>query len=91
MSFWNKPIVALIKQVRLPNVIMMILLNELFINKGDNLINKKTPAVTIVAACIKALTGVGPSIASGSQECNPTWADLLVIAIIKNILIELFM
>jgi hypothetical protein len=72
MSFWNKPIVALIKQVRLPNVIIMILLNELFINKGDNLINKNTPAVTIVAACIKALTGVGTSIASGSQECNPT-------------------
>ena len=26
-----------------------------------------TPAVTMVAAWIKALTGVGPSIASGSQ------------------------
>ena len=25
------------------------------------------PAVTIVAACIKALTGVGPAIASGNQ------------------------
>ena len=35
-----------------------------------------TPAVTIVAAWISAETGVGPSIASGSQVCNGTWADL---------------
>jgi len=28
---------------------------------------KNTPAVTIVAAWIRALTGVGPSIASGNQ------------------------
>ena len=36
----------------------------------------KTPAVTIVAAWIKAEIGVGPSIASGSQTCSGTWADL---------------
>ena len=35
-----------------------------------------TPAVTIVAAWIKALTGVGPSIASGSQTCSGNWALL---------------
>ena len=29
-----------------------------------------TPATTIVAAWISALTGVGPSIASGNQICN---------------------
>jgi len=44
-------------------------------NNGEHLIIKKTPAVTIVAACIKADTGVGPSIASGNQVCKPTWAD----------------
>jgi len=33
----------------------------------EDLITKKTPAVTIVAACNKALTGVGPSIASGNH------------------------
>jgi hypothetical protein len=38
---------------------------------GDVLINKYTPAVTIVAACIKADTGVGPSIAKGNQTCKP--------------------
>jgi hypothetical protein len=37
--------------------------------------NKKTPAVTMVAAWIKAETGVGPSIASGSHVCNPICAD----------------
>ena len=38
-----------------------------------------TPAATIVAAWIKALTGVGPSIASGSHTCSGNWA-LLPIA-----------
>ena len=43
--------------------------------KGDILIIRKTPAVTIVAAWIKADTGVGPSIASGNHVCRPIWAD----------------
>ena len=30
----------------------------------------------MVAAWIKALTGVGPSIASGSHTCKGNWADL---------------
>ena len=29
----------------------------------------------MVAACISAETGVGPSMASGNQVCNPNWAD----------------
>ena len=32
--------------------------------------------MTIVAAWISAETGVGPSIASSSQDCSGTWADL---------------
>ena len=35
-----------------------------------------TPAVTMVAAWIRALTGVGPSMASGSHVCSGTWALL---------------
>jgi hypothetical protein len=35
--------------------------------RGELRINKYTPAVTIVAACINAETGVGPSIAIGNQ------------------------
>jgi hypothetical protein len=40
---------------------------ELYSIKGDERINKYTPAVTIVAACINADTGVGPSIATGNH------------------------
>ncbi len=35
-----------------------------------------TPAVTMVAAWMRAETGVGPSIASGSQVCSRNCADL---------------
>ena len=45
-------------------------------NKGDSRATMKTPAVTMVAAWIRAETGVGPSMASGSQVCRPSCADL---------------
>lgn len=38
------------------------------------------PATTIVLECSRAETGVGPSIAEGSQGCRPNWADLPVAA-----------
>ena len=40
-------------------------------NNGEQRASKNTPAVTMVAACIKAETGVGPSIASGNHVCSP--------------------
>src|SRR5208283_3000250 len=43
---------------------------------GYTLATRKTPAATIVAAWMSALTGVGPSIASGNQTCSGTWPDL---------------
>ncbi len=36
-----------------------------------------TPALTIVAECRYALTGVGACIAFGSQKWNGNWADLV--------------
>ncbi len=45
-------------------------------NSGDIRATMKMPAVTIVAAWIRAETGVGPAIASGSQTCSGTCADL---------------
>ena len=45
-------------------------------NIGDRRQTMNTPAVTMVAAWISALTGVGPSIASGSQVWRPSCADL---------------
>ena len=45
-------------------------------NSGVQRATIYTPAVTIVAAWIRALTGVGPSMASGSQTCSGNWALL---------------
>ena len=45
-------------------------------NNGCMRAIRYTPAVTMVAAWISALTGVGPSIASGSQVCSGICADL---------------
>jgi hypothetical protein len=54
-------------------------------NSAEHLMIKKTPAVTSVAAWIKAETGVGPSIASGNQVCNPICADFPMEPINKQI------
>src|SRR5690349_18495318 len=45
-------------------------------NSGDMRATMKMPAVTMVAACISAEIGVGPSIESGSHTCRGTCADL---------------
>lgn len=42
--------------------------------------SRKIPATTIVLECSRAETGVGPSIAAGSQGCRPNWADFPVAA-----------
>ena len=42
---------------------------------GDMRATMKMPAVTMVAAWIRAEIGVGPSIESGSQTCSGTCAD----------------
>lgn len=43
-------------------------------------INRKMPATTMVLECSRADTGVGPSMAEGSQGWSPNWADLPVAA-----------
>ena len=45
-------------------------------NKGDIRATMKIPAVTMVAACISADIGVGPSIESGNHTCSGNCADL---------------
>ena len=45
-------------------------------NNGDMRATMKIPAVTMVAAWIRAEMGVGPSMESGSQTCRGTCADL---------------
>ncbi len=43
--------------------------------RGYILATRNTPAATMVAACISALMGVGPSMASGSHVWSGNWAD----------------
>src|SRR5512138_3232817 len=68
--------VAAKKAVAAPTNVTTIVAVWLVSNIGDRRQTMNTPAVTMVAAWISALTGVGPSIASGSQVCRPSWADL---------------
>ena len=51
---------------------------------GEHLTTRNTPAVTIVAACINADTGVGPSMASGNHVCKNNCADFPIAPINKN-------
>ena len=52
--------------------------------KGDIRATIKIPAVTIVAAWIKAEIGVGPSIESGNHTCKGNCADLPIAPTNKN-------
>ena len=76
MSFWTRPTVAAKKQVMPPIVITKVWAAGDISKSGDRRATMKTPAVTMVAAWIKAETGVGPSMASGSQVCSRNCADL---------------
>ena len=67
MSHWVVPTVAAKKQVAAPMKVTKASAAGLVSNIGERRQTMNTPAVTIVAAWISALTGVGPSIASGSQ------------------------
>jgi hypothetical protein len=83
MSCWNNPIKELNTVVIAPIHKHSNKTVELYSIKGLLRINKYTPAVTIVAAWINALTGVGPSIAIGNQTCKPI-CELLAIAPINK-------
>ena len=76
MSFWQSPMVAAKNAVAAPTTTTRVRAAGAYSNRGDMRATRKTPAVTIVAAWIRAETGVGPSIASGSQVWRPSWADL---------------
>lgn len=71
ISFCNNPVVAAKKAVKAPTQVIIISVVGAYSNNGDDRSNRYTPAVTNVAAWIRADTGVGPSIASGNQVCSP--------------------
>ena len=76
MSFCTSPTVAAKKAVVAPTTTIIVLASGAYSKIGDMRQTRKTPAVTMVAAWISADTGVGPSIASGSQVCRKSCADL---------------
>jgi len=76
--------VAAKNAVSAPTQVITISVVGAYSSRGDDRNNRYTPAVTRVAAWIKADTGVGPSIASGSHVCNPNWADLPIAANSNN-------
>ena len=84
MSFCTRPTVAAKNAVVAPKNITTACAFGASSNSGDSRATMKTPAVTMVAAWISAETGVGPSIASGSQVCSRNWADLPIAPMNSN-------
>ena len=76
MSFCTSATVAAKNAVEAPITTTKVWAPGAYSNSGDMRTTRNTPAVTMVAAWIRAETGVGPSIASGSQVCRNNCADL---------------
>src|SRR4051795_7381100 len=77
MSFWATAIVAANSAVITPTQAMSVGSQSAdTASSGLMRTIRNTPAVTIVAAWIRADTGVGPAIASGSQRYSGSWALL---------------
>src|SRR4051794_17379771 len=77
MSFCDTAMVAANSAVAAPTMAMMVgAYDEDAVRTGLRRHIRYTPAVTIVAAWINADTGVGPSIASGSQMYSGSCALL---------------
>ena len=75
MSFCTRPTVAAKKAVIAPTKMTTESAVCDSSKIGESRATMKTPAVTMVAAWISAETGVGPSMASGSQVWSGTCAD----------------
>jgi hypothetical protein len=76
MSFCTRPTVAAKNAVVAPMKVTNASAVVENSNSGEQRATRNTPAVTMVAAWIRAETGVGPSMASGSQTWSGICADL---------------
>ncbi len=83
MSFWTRPMVPASSAVSAPITATTCIVCGACANNSALRPIMYTPAVTIVAAWMRAETGVGPSMASGSQMYRGICADLPV-APMKN-------
>src|SRR5881397_3339984 len=76
MSFWAQAMVAAKSAVTAPTMATVVPAAGPWARIGLMRAMRNTPAVTMVAAWMRADTGVGPSMASGSQMYSGSWADL---------------
>src|SRR4051812_21921876 len=76
MSVWVNAMDAAKIAVKMPIAATTTIALWAWANSGLARATRYTPALTIVAAWISADTGVGPSIASGSQTWSGNWALL---------------
>src|SRR3954454_9541804 len=76
MSVWVIAIEAARIAVKIPIAATTVMTSGAIAKIGLARATMYTPALTIVAAWIRADTGVGPSIASGSQTWSGNWALL---------------
>ena len=74
MSCWATAASAANSAVAAPTMAMTS--SAVLVSTGFSRTSRYTPAVTMVAAWTMAETGVGPSMASGSQTYSGSWADL---------------
>src|ERR1044072_1124099 len=79
MSVWVIAIDAARIAVKMPIDATTTIVEGAEANSGFARATRYTPALTIVAAWMRAETGAGPSIASGIQTCSGNWT-LLPIA-----------
>ena len=76
MSGWTNATVPASSAVSAPTIATTSRATSLRSKNGWARQTRNTPAVTMVAAWMRAETGVGPSIASGNQTCRPICALL---------------
>src|SRR3974390_786288 len=76
MSSWAHAMVAANSAVATPMIATVHWVAELKWTMGALRHIRYTPAVTMVAAWMRADTGVGPSMASASHGNRGIWADL---------------
>ncbi len=88
MSFCTRAMLAAKTAVSAPTVATRFMLIGARLNRAFDRATMYTPAVTMVAAWIRAETGVGPSMASGSQTYSGSWADLPVAPMKSRIVIQ---
>ncbi len=88
MSFCTRPMVAARNAVVTPTMATTSMTIGACVNSTALRPTMYTPAVTMVAAWISAETGVGPSMASGSQTYSGIWADFPVAPMNRRIVMS---